>query len=156
MSYAKGTVVSPERSKAEIESLLRKYGATEFGQAWSSAGRAMIQFRAQDRLIRFELALPDASDPKFQPKHRTWARTVSDATSERHEAEVRRLWRALALVVKAKLEAVESGITTFEAEFLAHIVMPDGKTVSQHVAPAIAEAYATGKVRGLLGEGGIR
>jgi hypothetical protein len=50
-------------------------------------------------------------------------------------------WRCLALVIKAKLEAVESGITTFEDEFLAHIMMPDGQTVGQHVRPNIASAY---------------
>lgn len=52
--------------------------------------------------------------------------------------------------MKAKLEAVESGITSFEAEFLAHIVLPDGSTVAQNAIPAVAEAYATGRVRALL------
>jgi hypothetical protein len=32
-------------------------------------------------------------------------------------------------VIKTKLEAVESGITEFEAEFYAHTVLPGGQTV---------------------------
>jgi hypothetical protein len=39
----------------------------------------------------------------------------------------------LLLANKAKLSSVEDGIETFEDAFLAHIVMPDGTTVSQHV-----------------------
>ncbi len=58
--------------------------------------------------------------------------------------------RWLALVIKAKLEAVESGITMFEEEFLAHIVLPDGKTAGEHVIPAIESSYQTGKVKALL------
>jgi hypothetical protein len=56
----------------------------------------------------------------------------------------------LALVIKAKLEAVASGITTFEDEFMAHIMMPDGLTVGKHIKPTIAAAYASGKMIPLL------
>ena len=56
----------------------------------------------------------------------------------------------LSAMVKAKLEAVDSGITSFEHEFMAHIVMPDGKTVSDHALPMIAAAYQSGKVQALL------
>jgi hypothetical protein len=56
----------------------------------------------------------------------------------------------LALVIKAKLEAVDSGITTFEDEFLAHIVMPDGQTVASHIKPGIAAAYESGTMTPLL------
>lgn len=66
------------------------------------------------------------------------------------EQGCRQRWRALALVIKAKLEAVESGITTFEEEFLAHIVMPDGMTVGNHVRPTIQAWYSGGQMRPLL------
>src|SRR5262249_40691178 len=141
--------------KVEIEESLRRYGADQFVSGWES-GRAMIGFRCQSRFVRFELKFPDANDEKF--RHTASGRwrypgTRSDRlASEAYDQEVRRLWRALALVIKAKREAVQSGITTFEHEFMAHIVMPDGKTVGQHVSPAIAEAYRTGTVRGLLPE----
>lgn len=150
-AFAAKTTVSPEKSRAEIETLLRRYGADQFVSGWD-AGRALIGFRAAGRQVRFELLMPSPTDPAFKPKHRTWARSTSEATQQRHEAEVRRRWRALALVIKAKLEAVSTGITTFESEFMAHIVMPDGRTVGQHVTPAIEAAYESGKVRALLPE----
>ena len=44
----------------------------------------------------------------------------------------------LLLVIKAKLEAVASGISTIEKEFLADIVMPDGSTVNEWMRPQFA------------------
>lgn len=53
-------------------------------------------------------------------------------------------------MIKAKLEAVASSITTFEDEFLSHIVLPDGQTVGRHVKPRIAAAYESGQMTPLL------
>jgi hypothetical protein len=66
------------------------------------------------------------------------------------EQACRQRWRALLLVIKAKLEAVETGITSFEDEFMAHIIMPDGLTAAQHVRPWIAKSYASGDTPPLL------
>lgn len=56
----------------------------------------------------------------------------------------------MALVIKAKLEAVEAGIAAFEEEFLAHIVLPNGSTVGQFMMPQIAAVYETGRMPPLL------
>jgi hypothetical protein len=48
---------------------------------------------------------------------------------------------ALLLAVKAKLVAVDDGIETFEEAFMAHVVMPDGRSVGDHIKPRIASAY---------------
>lgn len=49
--------------------------------------------------------------------------------------EHRRRWRALLLGIKAKLEYVQSGIATFDEEFLAHIVIDD-RTVFDRIREA--------------------
>ena len=59
-------------------------------------------------------------------------------------------WRALLLVVKAKLEAVEAEIATFEEEFLPHIVLPNGRTVGEMALPEIERAYQGGRTPALL------
>ena len=160
-TFAHGTTVSPEKSRAEIERLLRRYGADQFVSGWDT-GRALIGFRASGRHIRFELLMPDPKAPEFRPRRRTHTRSrynpltqrretfTVGASGDRYDAEIRRRWRALALVIKAKLEAVATGITTFESEFLAHIVMPDGRTIGEHVSPQIAAAYESGRMRPLL------
>jgi len=149
--FAQGTQVSVEKSRAEIERLLSRYGASKFGYMADDA-RAVIAFQAQGRNIRFTLVLP--SKDLFK---RTPARHAVRSPDDQYrawEAECRRLWRSLAMVIKAKLEAVTAGITVFEDEFLAHIVMPDGKTVGDHARPSIAAAYEGKDIPLMIGYSG--
>jgi hypothetical protein len=146
--FAETTDVPVERSRAEIEGLIVRYGATSTA-FMNSPGRAMIAFEAKGRRVLFELPLPNLADSKFDKDGRGSVRSPE----KRHDAweqACRQRWRALALVIKAKLEAVETGISQFEDEFLANIVMPDGQTVSSHVRPKIAAAYDTGTMQPLL------
>ena len=148
MRFAENTSVSVERSRAEIEHLIVRYGATSTA-FMNAPDRALIMFEAKDRRIVFELLLPDITEKQFARDGRGTMRSPE----KRHQAweqGCRQKWRALALVIKAKLEAVETGITSFEDEFLAHIMMPDGLTVGKHVKPTIAAAYAGGKMVPLL------
>lgn len=141
--YAEGTTVAPERSQMEIAGLIRKYGAGSFATGWDGP-RALVEFIAHDRRIRFVLELP--TDPnmfKMTPAKRQ--RTPTQAR-DAMEAEVRRRWRALMLAIKAKLEVVETGISTFEAEFLPHTVMPDGRTVAEHILPRVEQAIHAGQM----------
>jgi hypothetical protein len=108
----------------------------------------MIQFRADGRIVRFIVAMPD--EQEFADLGPWGRKSAERRRAEMIDQETRRRWRSLALVVKAKLEAVSTGIMTFETEFLAHIVMPDGATVAEHVIPKIEEAYATGKFPALM------
>lgn len=58
-AYAEKTSVPVEKSRAEIERTLERYGADQFSYARDdSRGMACIQFRAKDRHIRFLLTLP--------------------------------------------------------------------------------------------------
>lgn len=151
--YADKTDVPVERSRAEIERLIIRYGATSTA-FFNSADCAMIVFEAKGRRILFRLPLPAQDDKRFthyrHSSGRLLPRVSAEAVRTAWEQGCRQRWRALALVIKAKLEAVESGITTFEDEFLAHIVMPDGETVSHHIKPRIASIYESGEMRPLL------
>ncbi len=149
--YAANTEVSQEKSRAEIESTLRRYGADAFSYGWEE-NRAMIAFRAHGLHIKFILQMPDRNDPQFTQYMRgsqLWEREES-ASYKLWEQASRQRWRALALVVKAKLEAVDCGISVFEEEFLAHIVLPNGDTVGKQAVPMIQQAYADGKMPKLL------
>lgn len=135
--YAKDTVVPIERSKTEIERILMRYGADQFGYI-SKTDRAVIQFSMKKKMLRFDLPLP----------------TTADASEAYVAKESRRRWRSLSLVIKAKLEAVDSGITQFEAEFLAHIVLPNKQTVAEYLLPQVEAAYLSGQVPAMLEWGG--
>ena len=148
-TYAANTEVSTERSKAEIERLLARYGADQFISGWQES-EAVIGFRANGKMIRFNLPLPRKDEKRFVLSHGGRRTRASDQILKVWDQTCRQSWRALALVIKAKLEAVESEITSFETEFMAHIVMPDGRTVGDHVRPNIEHAYQSGKVPPLL------
>lgn len=130
MTYAARTDVPVERSRAEIEATLKRYGAKSFAY-FSEKGRAIVIFEALDRRIRFDLPIPEGESNKDQQGQRS-------------------KWRALLLCIKAKLESVESKIETFEEAFLAHVVMPDGITVGQHTRPLIEQSYRSGSIQPLL------
>lgn len=152
--YGQDTEVPVDRSIAEIRSTIQRYGATSFMHA-EQGDRAAIMFELEGRRIRMILLLPDRTDPQFRLTPTGKTRKPDQVHAEWSKA-TRQLWRAMALVVKAKLEAVESGITTLEEEFLAHIVLPSGDTVHQWLAPQIDEAYRTGTMPPLLPQGSSR
>lgn len=147
--YASQTSVSSEKSRAEIERTLARYGADQFAYGWDRDS-AVIGFRMAARQIRFLLPLPAKDSPEFTHTPTRGNERHPDDAQREWEKACRQRWRALALVIKAKLEAVESGITTLEDEFLAHITLPDGRSVGSEILPRIAEAYETGRVTPLL------
>lgn len=146
-SYAAKTTVTPEKSRSEIERTLARYGAESFAYGWD-ANRAAINFRVHNRQVRFLPPLPLVDDPEFATYRRgsSTIRRTPAATRVQWEQAIRRRWRALALCIKAKLEAVETGISSFEEEFLAYIVLPDGSTVGEWAAPQIEQVYTTGRM----------
>ena len=148
MTYAATTSVSVSKTKGEVDGLLRKHKATGFG-VFEEQARAMLVFEMAARRIVFHLPLPNRQDKQFLFNGRGQRRT-SDAALAAWEQGCRSRWRALFLCMKAKLESIESGIETFEDAFLAHIQMPDGQTISEHVRPRIASAYETGSMQPLL------
>lgn len=150
--YAEGTSVSVEKSKAEIEKTLQRYGAQGFAYGWQN-NFAMIRFVMEGRQIRFLLPLPDRGSREFlYTPARGRMRSCEEALAAWEQA-CRQKWRALALAIKAKLESVEAGIASFEDEFLAHIMLPDGTTAGEWMKPQIAKAYEIGSMPPLLGYG---
>jgi len=139
--YAAKTSVSAERSRGEIEVTLRRYGADGFAYA-AQDGKAMIGFRINKRQVRFMLPLPD--EMLFAYDGRKHERTESERREHWNQG-CRSAWRALNLSVKAKLEAVASGIVTFEEEFMAQLVLPGGKTIAEAHLPAYRDAIESGK-----------
>lgn len=147
--FAAQTSVSTEKTRAEIESTLAKYGADAFAYATGPA-RAQIEFIARGRRVRFVLPLPDRNDKKYSWTPGGRKLRDMDARLAAWEQDCRQKWRALLLAIKAKLEAVECGIAEFEDEFLANIVLPSGETAGHWLRPQIARAYETNEMPLLL------
>lgn len=149
MAYAEKTSVSVSKTKADIEDLIQKAGAGQFVSGFKD-NMAVIGFSLDNRQIRFILPIPDKADKKFwyTPGRRN-KRTEEQAYAAWEQA-CRAKWRSLYLIIKAKLEAVESGISTIEREFFYDIVLPDGQTIGEYMAPQLESVYATGEMPPLL------
>ena len=147
--YAKETSVSKDRSLAEVERTLTRYGASGFVYAWSG-NDAMIGFVVGNRQIRLVIPLPDRNSRQFtHTPERHFPRSKAQA-QEAYEQAVRQRWRALALYVKATLEAIEAGIIQFDDAFLSYTALPDGRTGGQWMQPQIEQVYKTGTMPRLL------
>lgn len=133
--YAEGTTVSPEKSRAEIERLVRQHGAVKVG-SFSDQEQAVVTFATADRMVKFSVPMPSPQDPAMVKRargRRTWATPTAAQLQAVCAAEERRRWRCLLLAIKAKLESVESRIETFDEAFLAHIVTPGGRTIIEEI-----------------------
>lgn len=135
--FAGATEVPVGRSKGEIEVLLTKHGASGYHAGWQAAteedpGWDAIEFMWKDKLIRFRIPRPSLNDPRVKeykgPKVGDWLEQLN-----------KQRWRVLHLVIKAKLEAVESGVVVFEEEFMAQIVTASNRTIGEILLPRLME-----------------
>jgi hypothetical protein len=150
-AFAEGTDVPVERSRAELETLLHKHGATSIGMLRDNDG-VLVVFEMKGRRVKQTIVNPDPKDHLVTEgiERRRSPEQVQAAVDN----ELKRRWRALLLIVKAKLELIASGGSTFEVEFLAHTMLPNGQTVGEVMIPRIAKSYADGTMPPLrLGSG---
>jgi hypothetical protein len=146
--FASETSVPVERSRAELEKLLRRYEADQFVSGWEE-GRAMVGFRIAGRTVRLEVPMPTLRDVQKTPSGRQ-RRAPSSQTAVLAQME-RQRWRALLLLTKAKLEACALGLETFEQAFLAGIVTPNGQTIGQRLVQQLDEIQKGGAIKLLPG-----
>lgn len=153
-TYAAGTKVPIEQSKAEVERLLRKHGATQIGSAYDEeALLAVVAFTLEGLRYRIEVPMPAPIKPnevrKLAKSPARWS-SMDDARrldwcARYHDQECRERWRGLLLLVKAKLEIVRMKVSTFEKEFLADLVLPNNATagafVGEYMKRLVSEGY---------------
>lgn len=143
--YASKTSVSSEKSRMEIERTLLRYGATGFMYAWKG-NDATVAFEMGKYHVRLNVPMPDKNSTEFTHTDTGRERTNSNAMYAAWEQASRQRWRAILLIIKAKLEAIESGIRSMEQEFMGDFVLADGRTVSEYMLPKIETAVQLGKM----------
>lgn len=137
--FAAETNVPPERTRAEIEGLLRQVGCDRFGLAVTPAA-TQLAFWLAERGYRFTVRTPSMVDREVQflPS----GRPRPDGTRKAVRDQIERTrWRSLLLVIKAQLAAVEVELLPFEQAFLGQLVLPSGRTVAEETAEPIQLAY---------------
>jgi hypothetical protein len=145
--YAKGTPVEQSKSLTEIKNTLVRFGADRNTFTYAEQGNQVgIQFTVKNRTVRMTMLLPDRES---FAKDRYSRRRVETAIDRDWDQACREYWRTLALGVKAKLSMIEKGLSTFEREFLADLLLPSGETIGAVVAADLDEVMRTGQVPSL-------
>lgn len=149
--YAAGTTVGIWQSKSQVESDLRRMGATRHAFFDDTERhQAAIAFEIGETRYRLLLPLPDPSAQVYQW---TPARRFRRDAAQAHEAweqDVRERWRALAEYIKALRVAAETGIIDTREALLPYALLPDGRTVAQYTLPQLAEGARASQMPPLL------
>lgn len=135
-AYAAGTTVSVDRSRLEVERLLRRYGAARVGAAWEPTA-VRLDFELGGRVVRLVVPMPQEAEVTREHKNLSAA-----AVTRRLGQAERERWRTLCLLLKAKLESCRLGLTSLETEFLPHLVLDDDRTVAEHMHRALEAGQA--------------
>lgn len=147
----RATEVPPERTKGEINRLLRDFGAD--GVSWSeiwSQNKAQLQFILevdQDKRILVRL-----EPPAFLGKHRSYD-SRTGRSSEIDAPNWAQSYRLLKAYMKAKLESIAWGLRDVEEEFLADMVVRDKQGRETTVREIYNQQLATGEIRPALTSG---
>jgi len=132
--YAQGTDVPVDRSQQEVAGLFRRYKIDTYAFG-AERGRASVGFEFKGLPVRIGIPLPPR--PEHAKMRNPETGRMIDANA-RWEQEVKESWRALVLLLKANLEAVERGIVTVEQAFMAYLVAGD-TTLGEMVLPRYLE-----------------
>ena len=144
MSYASNTTVSVSRSREELQFILEKFGADQFGYSSDrSANMAKIGFRYKGAHFVFTLPLANVSDKAVRFTASGKLRRPSELENL-VARENRRRWRSLTLTVKAMLIGVEDGIFNFAQVFMPYMVWGDGRTTWEALLPEAERACRSG------------
>jgi hypothetical protein len=149
--YASKTEVSSSKSKDEIERILARYGAGAFAYATDNeSNQAAITFKLKNRYYRMMVPLPNRNSREFTHTPDRGVLRSLDSQERAYEQAVRQRWRAVALLIKAVLEAVESGIKTAEEILLSFTLLPDDRTVGDWINPQLEKVYLEGRMPPLI------
>lgn len=137
--YATGTKVSVDKTQEDLRKLLRARGADQimFHDDFTR-GYSVMAFQLRGAVYLTYLPMPDANQFTLSPSGRQREPSAIQSEVEKEKA---RLQRCLHLLIKAKLTAIDEGITTEEKEFFSDRVIwnQDGQqqTVYEWYAPQV-------------------
>jgi len=141
--YAEGTRVTVDSSRGEITGILAKHGVQKMGWMGSPEGDQLM-FELGGGSYRFDILKPTATSLRERDGHEyVYPQNVDWETKA--DAEWRRRWRANVLLLKAKLEFIQSGDTTLERELLPYRLLKGGQTVESLIAAGGLPLLGSGK-----------
>ena len=98
-------------------------------------GSITIQFQYRGRMIQLAASAKRyaAAYLKWRPYSDLMRKTKNEYEQAALEAGQIAVWSILRDWIKGQLMAIETGILSFDAAFLGHILLPSGKTVHEQI-----------------------
>lgn len=132
MTLPYSNATSGKKAIDEIQKILRAFNCQKFatGEDFES-GEVFIQFFHRERTIHLTASAKGYAAAWLKENPWTSRRKGSRAQHESKALEVGSIaiYSVLRDWVKGQITAVEIGVMTFEAAFLSHIMLPNGKRV---------------------------
>lgn len=120
----------------DMQKTLRSFGCQSFGHMLDySTGELLVQFECRGQKVSVR-ANANGYAVAWLSEH-PWS-SRSRCTKAEHEQKAKAVaeiavYSILRDWIKGQVTAVETGILSFEAAFLAQIMLPSGQTVLEHV-----------------------
>jgi hypothetical protein len=149
MAY-EDTQVPVARSQEAIRSLVMRHGG--FGFAAVSERDPSGEFPSQEGFHAKVMIDAKPYAVKIMAQLKKAGRGTEKQRQDWTEREERRVWRVLYYHIKSVFEAADSGVMEFRELMLPFILVPDGRTIAEHILPQL-DAKLAGNPSRLLGNG---
>ena len=136
MSLPYENTTSGERAISDMQKILQRFGCSSFGQMmdWDK-GELIIQFQYRSMPIHMKASVNGYAQAWLKEHPYGSRMRMSKVDYERKAKQVASVavYSVLRDWVKGQVTAIETGVLSFEGAFLGQIMLPNGKTVMEHV-----------------------
>jgi hypothetical protein len=136
MTLPYSSATSGASAMKDIEKVLRAFGCSKFGTGtdWET-GDLYIQFEHQGRQINLKASAKGyaAAWLRENPYSNRMRCTLEEHRQKALQKGEVAVYSVLRDWIKGQVTAVETGVMSFEAAFLSHIMLPSGKSVIEHI-----------------------
>jgi len=136
MALPYSSATSGDKALGEIQKILRQFNCQSFGTMidWDT-GILMVQFIWNGQQVSFPANFKGYATAYLKDKPYTSRMHCTKSQYEAKALEIGSMavYSILRDWIKAQVIAVETGLVSFEEVFLAHLMLPSGKRVIEHV-----------------------
>lgn len=134
----------------KIDGLLKQLGAQGFMRGWDDQNNGLITFRMKGIDYKITVGLPKKADYGFTANGR---KRTTNSQFEAWNDACKDTWREFYDLIHAKMLGIQRGITKFEWEFLAYVVMNnEGDVAGDSLVPQMEQAFRMGEFQILIPE----
>ena len=128
------TATAGDKALVELQKTLQKWGCASFGTAVDvERGMTIVSFKWRDRVVKLEASWNGYAQALVRKRYGTQRvydqrrrKAQDDAALEQARISVCSVLRDW---TKAQITAVEAGVMSFEAAFMPHMLLRDGRRV---------------------------